>query len=692
MTQRECRKQFRPSPRNISDNMPANQEKQNTGSSLMGSMLPIRLEDLIHARSVEDNRREFKATWDPNIKPAVVRTVCAFANDLQNLNGGYIVLGIETDQNGNPVLPPRGLEDINIDKLQVELRGQCRRISPEYQPQLFPVVYQGKPILVIWVPGGDMRPYEAPKSSRGSDRGYFVRQGAETVEVKGGPLRSQLFEQAAKIPFDDRRSLTETTDRISEGLVREFLSDVGSELGRSSRFTRADIYQSMRLVAPLNSHDVPKNVALMFFADDPDAIFPGSRVEVAQFSDDAGGNLIEERIIRGPLPYQIRQTLNHLNSLGNVLVEKVPGHAEVDRTVIYPFEAIREAVVNAVYHRSYESVEPTKIYLYPNRMEIISYPGPVQGIELHHLNSNDVVPPVPARNRRIGEFLKELKLAEARSTGLPKIRRRMSENGSPAPSFDFDGNRTYFRTTLLVHPRYRIIHSLRESALMWATGNGRDALKHLQETAQKHPGSGAVMGQIIEYAAAMDELDLATATFERFQAMEDRTEISQPYLRYAAALLNRGQNREARKILNVIPASVNGYRDLVEAAILSKRLQNYKAAHRLFERVYPHMQDDAKVVQEFAQTKIHLARATHGDIATKRRLNRQAVELLRRAIQLTDDPVRSAWCWFDLAGTLSWLREPNADVEQAYLEALSLNPKERIFRKRYDAWKRQVKP
>jgi len=71
-----------------------------------------------------------------------------------------------------------------------------------------------------------MRPYEAPKSSRGGDRGYFVRQGAETVEVKGGPLRSQLFEQAAKIPFDDRRSLTDTTDRISEGLVRAFLRDV----------------------------------------------------------------------------------------------------------------------------------------------------------------------------------------------------------------------------------------------------------------------------------------------------------------------------------------------------------------------------------------------------------------------------------------------------------------------------------
>ena len=658
----------------------------------MGSILPIRIEDLIHARSVEDIRREFKATWDRYTKPAVMHTICAFANDIQNLNGGYIVLGIETDQNGNPKLPPRGLEDKDLDLLQIELRGQCRRINPEYQPLPFPVVFQNKPILVIWVPGGDLRPYEAPKELKSGARAYYVRQGAETVEVRGGPLRSQLFEQAAKVPFDDRRNLNETTEKISEGLVRDYLSDVGSELGRSSRYSRSEVYRSMRLIALLNSHVAPKNVALRFFNEDPDIIFPGAKVEVVQFSDDTGGDLIEERIIRGPLPYQVRQTLNHLNSLEDVLLEKIPGRAEVDKTVIYPFEAIREAVVNAIYHRSYENVEPTKIYLYPNRMEIISYPGPLQGIELHHLNSSDVVPPVPARNRRIGEFLKELKLAEARSTGLPKIRRRMRESGSPPPTFEFDSNRSYFKVTLPVHPRYRIIHSLRESALMWATGNGREAMKLLQETARQHPGSGAIMGQIIEYAASMDDFDLATSTFERFHASEERTEISQPYLRYTAALLNRGRNKEAKKILDVIPASANGYKELVDAAILNKRMQIYKEAHRLFERVYPHMQDDAKVVQEFAQTKIALARATtHKDFATKRRLNRHAVELLRRAIQLADDPTRRGWCWFDLAGTLNWLKEPNAEVEQAYLEALALIPKERTFRTGYEKWRRSKK-
>ena len=84
----------------------------------ISSGLPIALEDLIHARAVEDNRREFKADWNGATKAAVVRTVCAFANDLLNLNGGYVILGVEIDDDGQPILLPRGLDDANLDVVQ----------------------------------------------------------------------------------------------------------------------------------------------------------------------------------------------------------------------------------------------------------------------------------------------------------------------------------------------------------------------------------------------------------------------------------------------------------------------------------------------------------------------------------------------------------------------------------------------
>ena len=59
------------------------------------------------------------------------------------------------------------------------------------------------------------------------------------------------------------------------------------------------------------------------------------------------------------------------------------------------------------------------------------------------------------RNRRIGEFLKELDLTEGRSTGIPKILRAMKENGSPSPEFEFDEDHTYFLVRLPAHPEAR---------------------------------------------------------------------------------------------------------------------------------------------------------------------------------------------------------------------------------------------
>src|SRR6266700_3160974 len=106
--------------------------------------LPINIDDLIQRTSVEDNRVEFKATWDDYIKPSAIRTICAFANDLLNLNGGYVVLGIETDAEGHPIMPPRGLIGIDLDLLQREIYGQCKRIQPEYQPVIFIETYLGK--------------------------------------------------------------------------------------------------------------------------------------------------------------------------------------------------------------------------------------------------------------------------------------------------------------------------------------------------------------------------------------------------------------------------------------------------------------------------------------------------------------------------------------------------------------------
>lgn len=85
------------------------------------SKLPINLHDLLRQRTVEGERIEYKAGWNPD---PIIRTVCAFANDFENLGGGYVVIGQDCDANGQPVFPPVGLADNQLDKIQQELLGR----------------------------------------------------------------------------------------------------------------------------------------------------------------------------------------------------------------------------------------------------------------------------------------------------------------------------------------------------------------------------------------------------------------------------------------------------------------------------------------------------------------------------------------------------------------------------------------
>lgn len=125
--------------------------------------------------------------------------------------------------------------------------------------------------------------------------------------------------------------------------------------------------------------------------------------------------------------------------------------AEADRFVSFPYAAVEEALANAVYHRGYDVREPIEVQVTPTEMTITSYPGPDISIRMDDLNRGGVVAR-RYRNRRIGEFLKELRLTEGRGTGVPTMFKVMRDNGSPEPRFETDENRTYFTVVLPIHP------------------------------------------------------------------------------------------------------------------------------------------------------------------------------------------------------------------------------------------------
>jgi ATP-dependent DNA helicase RecG len=87
---------------------------------------------------------------------------------------------------------------------------------------------------------------------------------------------------------------------------------------------------------------------------------------------------------------------------------------------------------------------------HPDRIEILSFPGPDRSVRMEDIATGNIVSR-RYRNRRIGEFLKELELTEGKATGIPRIKKAMRVNGSPEPVFDTDDDRTYFLAVLPVH-------------------------------------------------------------------------------------------------------------------------------------------------------------------------------------------------------------------------------------------------
>ena len=419
----------------------------------MTGKLPINLHDLLRQRTIEGERVEYKAGWNPQ---RVLHTICAFANDFHNLGGGYVVLGVE-ERDGQPLLPPSGIDPGRIEAVQNELLrlGQSA-IQPNYHPLTGVYDIGGRTILVLWAPGGETRPYKARVNlaQGGTEWAHYIRRHSSTVRARGADER-ELLSLAATVPFDDRYHQAASLDDLSPRLIEQFLRDVGSDLAMETRLSTETLGRRMNIVGGPSEACFPKNVGLLFFNEAPHRFFPATQIDVVWFPDGAGGDRFEEKEFRGPLSIILREAIDFIAR--NYLKETVIKHAyqaEAERLWNFPLAAIEEALVNAIYHRSYDEREPVEVRITPQELTILSFPGADRSIRMEELQTGRAISR-RYRNRRIGEFLKELDLAEGRSTGIPRILRAMRENGSSAPVFETDDERTWFLVRLPVHERVR---------------------------------------------------------------------------------------------------------------------------------------------------------------------------------------------------------------------------------------------
>ena len=456
--------------------------------------LPVNIDDLINHRKVEWARIEYKEGWNPE---KVLHTLCAFANDIDNWGGGYVIIGI-AEENGRPVFPVKGIEPNEVDVIQKELLNVCHLIEPIYLPVVEPCVYEGKCLLIVWAPGGCERPYRCPEriaKDVKSPKAYYIRKLASTVKATLQDEK-ELFELTGDVPFDDRPNVHADITDLKMNLLVEYLHEVGSDLANSAEeMSVADVARNMQIASGPVECFKPKNVGLMFFHPHPENFFRCAWIDVVDKPDPTGEGMVEQTF-RGPLHVQLRSALDYIrNRFLREKIFKYDDRPEAGRFWNYPYRAIEEVLANAVYHKSYRIAEPITVVVTPEAMTISSLPGPERSITDADLAACRMIG-LHYRNRRIGDFLKELDLVEGRNTGIPVVVNVMRENGSPPPVFSSPENRDWLSVILPVNPHFRKMEDpiSQRTALKTALTSQRGTNKDNGEECVRLTDSGCIVG------------------------------------------------------------------------------------------------------------------------------------------------------------------------------------------------------
>jgi len=415
--------------------------------------LAVDVEQLLKGGVMEWERIDFKKTFHAL---SLLRSICAFANDINNRGGGYIVIGVEQDDQGHPILPARGLSPGEIHIIQIELPRLCQYLRPSYYPILDVVnLKNNKQIVIIWAPAGSSRPYQAPLGlSKLTNYSYYIRKTSLTRQANESE-QAILIAAANQIPFDSRiNQLANITD-INLGLVQSYLTTIKSDLSHQSKnMDMAELYRRMNIVDEYGKELKPKNVGLLLFNLNPQRFFPQAYIEIGDCNSLDG--CLREHIFTGPLLAQLESALTYIKGMvitkwQGKLVKKGPSFEYFN----YPFAAIKEALINAVYHRSYQGSSPIEINVHSNHIEIISYPGPLPPLDNYKLKSGQLNHR-SYRNPGLGHYLKQMKLVKAKATGLEAIKEAMNNNGSPPPVFKTDKKLTFFEVFLPIHPKFAL--------------------------------------------------------------------------------------------------------------------------------------------------------------------------------------------------------------------------------------------
>jgi ATP-dependent DNA helicase RecG len=356
---------------------------------------------------------EFKA--DIHDLDSIAKAVCAFLNT----HGGTIFCGV--DDHGRVV----GIEAAQ-DHLQAIHAHLLQAITPK---ALFTVNVDdedGKAILSIEVPEGKDRPYVFAGS-------VYVRQGRATRMADAIALREMLQSKSVEVERWERRPSMAMEE---DDLDREEVRRTAREAKESGKFSFPENGDEISILKALAVYS-PKGftqAADVLFAKDPALRHPQTRVRVTRFASDKGGDAyLDDRLLHGPLIKVFEDVFGVVSQHVRRESTFPEGALRREDRPEYPFEALREGLVNAFAHRDYSGFSGgVSVGIYPGRIEIWNSGHLPEGLKPGDLSRNH--PSLPT-NPDIAHVLYLRGLMERIGRGTQKIINACRELDLPSPKW-----------------------------------------------------------------------------------------------------------------------------------------------------------------------------------------------------------------------------------------------------------------
>ncbi len=389
---------------------------------------------------------------------SIMETVCSYSNE-PGLGGGYILMSISADDTATGSTHYKVDPMPDPDKLQSDIATQCASMfNMPVRPAMTIEKINGQPVLKIWVD-------ELPAKQKPL---YF-----KSKALPSGALR-RIGSTDQHCTDDDMHVFYQDTGSYDQTPVRgTTLADVDENAIKRYRVLREKVnpaaeelaYSDNELLGALgcvNKEDPNElNLAgLLLFGNSKiqRSTFPMLRADYIRVPGNVWVENPDDRFttidMRGPLIlvlYRLIEAINADLPKGFLLPEDDVQAASTG----LPMKALREAIVNALMHRSYREHRPTQIIRYDNRIEIIN-PG-------FSLKSEEKLgqPGSETRNPFIAAVFHDTNLAETKGSGIRAMRRLMQAAHLVPPTFESSRENNEFSSRLLLH------HFLDANDLEW---------------------------------------------------------------------------------------------------------------------------------------------------------------------------------------------------------------------------------